>query len=270
MGSQAPVYLPGRPADAGPRPAVPSAPRSAPSDRPLGPRRPGTDPATGNAPGPDRAPFPATPPPLRARPQAQNPRARVAAAAGRGGLSAAAVPDPRCGPSNCRRCGAKEHTKGTFVPFSRGAAKHPRTPKLRSPRREHPRKKIPRPPPSPVAGAAGSPGGRCPRLHNNFETSGQGTGTERCPLKEEMGMGGGRCMSSAKCTFQVAPRSPGRAQDPPPAPRRAARVPAPSRRPPGRGRAPASAPRGAGRALHSPRPGCAPRGPAPSPINGML
>lgn len=122
-----------------------------------------------------------------------------------------------------------------------------------------------------AAWAAKSPSGRCPRPHN-FETLGQGTGTGReSPKKEEMKIW--RLFISAKCTLRVARRSFGLAR----APRASSRPgAAPGRpralpRPPlGRGRAPASTPPSSGRAQHSPRPGCAPRGPAPSPINGML
>lgn len=56
-------------------------------------------------------PSPATPSP-RARQQAQDPRARVAAAAGRDSRSAATVLGPRCGLSNSRHCGTKAQTKG--------------------------------------------------------------------------------------------------------------------------------------------------------------
>lgn len=80
------------------RPAQASQPRDGSRDRKCPPAQ--------TAP-----PFPAAPSP-RAGPQAPDPRARVAAAAGRGDPSAAAILGPCCGPFNSWRCGAKTHTKG--------------------------------------------------------------------------------------------------------------------------------------------------------------
>lgn len=235
----------------------------------------------------DRAPLSCCPLP-GARPQAPDPRARVAAAAGRGSPSAAAVLGPRCGPSNSPRCGAKAHTKGrsarpatppqptpsTPIAGTLKASAHPKAPDAKE-RTPPPRARTFQAPPArgglprrPNHPAAGAPG-RTITLKLRGRARGQGGGA---PKRRKAGLGS--CFFIfAKSTFRVAPRSSGLAKVFPrllPAPRGPRAPRALPRPPPVRSRAPASAPRGSGRTQHSPRPGCAPRGPAPSPINGML
>lgn len=202
---------------------------------------------------------------------------------------AAAVLRPRCGPSNSRRCGAKAHTKGrgalpaTPPPIANPLEPHRGDPqRLRAPQssgrpRESPHARNSETPPGglqrrPNHPAAGAPG-RTITLKLWGWARGPGGGA---PKRRKGGLRRGRKLCLYFCNMHspgvpsAAPAGPG-VPAPPPGPARPPGTPSPSRagRPSAVG-PPASAPRGSGRTLHSPRPGCAPRGPAPSPINGML
>lgn len=172
-GSRAPIPA-GRPPGAGaasptPTPQSPRTPRPAAGpDHSFEPRDESCDrkfPPTQTAP-----PFPATPSP-RAGPQAPDPRARVAAAAGRGGPSAVAVHGPCCGPSNSWRCAHKRKGRAARdAPASllgplRGGRQSIRAPQSSGRRGgSPPRHKIPKHPPlrelqgQPNHPAAGAPG----------------------------------------------------------------------------------------------------------------
>lgn len=237
-GSRAPTPR-GRPPGAGAGAPQPQPQRPGPRR----PRSPGTGPAPGNAPCPDRAPLSCRSP--RAGPQAPHPRARVAAAAGRGDPLAAAVLRPRRGPCNCRRCRAKAHNKGRgalpatplpapSTPFG-GGARHPRTPKLRTPKSEPPTEENAKAAPLGAAGAAPSPSGRCPGRTITLKLWGRAR--ERgAPKGRKWGVGG-QFLYFCKMHF---PGSPARLRPGPgfprlrPAPRGPRAPPSLPRRPPGR------------------------------------
>lgn len=199
----------------------------------------------------------------------------------RSSARAAVPPTPRAaGPRRTQKEGARgqrpppQPTPSTPIAGTLKVSAHPKAPDAKE-RTPPPRARTFQAPPArgglprrPNHPAAGAPG-RTITLKLRGRARGQGGGA---PKRRKAGLGS--CFFIfAKSTFRVAPRSSGLAKVFPrllPAPRGPRAPRALPRPPPVRSRAPASAPRGSGRTQHSPRPGCAPRGPAPSPINGML
>lgn len=144
-------------------PTTPVPARSWHSDPPFRPPSPGMDLATGNAPLPrPRPPFLPPPPPRPGRrpriPGLAWPPLPTEATRRRPRSSAlAAVPSTlgAAGPRRTQKEGARCQKRPCQPPRppSRGPAKHPRTPKLRTPRREPPTQENSKALPPPTAGS---------------------------------------------------------------------------------------------------------------------